>query len=56
MHEISGKEQLTIYLVKISFGLNIHIWSKCWENMLKLETSLQDGWNGFLDKKHGWLI
>ena len=51
-----GKELPIIYLDRTNFGLNIHIWSKCLENMPKQETSLQDGWNGFLDKKHGWHI
>ncbi len=56
MPEMFGKELFIIYQDKINFGLNMHICKKFQENSKKQEIFLEDGWNGFLEKKHGWHI
>ncbi len=56
MQEMFGKELYIIYQDKTNFGLNMRTWKKFQENFKKLEKSLENGWNGFLDKKLGWLI
>lgn len=56
MQEMFGKEQFTICQDKINFGLNIPIWKKSQDSLKKLGISSEDGWNGHLEKKLGWLI
>lgn len=51
-----GKGLLTIYLDKISSGLNMLIWNRKLASMPKLEIFLQDGWNGYPEKKLGTLL
>lgn len=49
-----GRERFTICREKINFGSNMPIWNNLSGNTLDAEMSLQDGWNGLLQKKHGW--
>ncbi len=55
MPEMFGKEQFIIYPDKISFGSNMLTWNNFQENSKKQGQFSKNGWNGFLEKKHGWL-
>ena len=50
-----GKGLCIIFQEKINFGLNMLTCKKFWESFKRLEIFLENGCNGFLGKKHGWL-